>query len=49
MDIVDPRIEDYMRSLLGRYDEPVLLEMEAEDVIIEEPEDTILEAEPKGE
>lgn len=30
MDIVDPRIEDYMRSLLGRYDEPVLLEMEAE-------------------
>lgn len=30
MDIVDPRIEDYMRSLLGRYDEPVLLQMEAE-------------------
>jgi caffeoyl-CoA O-methyltransferase len=30
MDIVDPRVEDYMRSLLGRYDEPVLLEMEAE-------------------
>ncbi|MGH2589912.1 MAG: O-methyltransferase [Actinomycetota bacterium] len=30
MDIVDPRIEEYMRSLLGRYDEPVLLEMEAE-------------------
>ena len=30
MDIVDPRIEDYMRSLLTRYDEPVLLEMEAE-------------------
>ena len=30
MDIVDPRIEDYMRSLQGRYDEPVLLEMEAE-------------------
>ncbi len=30
MDIVDPRVEDYMRSLLARYDEPVLLEMEAE-------------------
>jgi predicted O-methyltransferase YrrM len=30
VDIVDPRIEDYMRSLLTRYDEPVLLEMEAE-------------------
>ncbi|HET7928704.1 MAG TPA: O-methyltransferase [Actinomycetota bacterium] len=30
MDIVDPRIEEYMRSLLTRYDEPVLLEMEAE-------------------
>jgi caffeoyl-CoA O-methyltransferase len=30
MDIVDPRVEDYMRSLLGRYDEPVLLEMETE-------------------
>ncbi|HEY3264233.1 MAG TPA: O-methyltransferase [Actinomycetota bacterium] len=30
MDIVDPRIETYMRSLLDRYDEPVLLEMEAE-------------------
>ena len=30
MDIVDPRVEDYMRSLLGRYDRPVLLEMEAE-------------------
>jgi predicted O-methyltransferase YrrM len=30
VDIVDPRIEDYMRSLLERYDEPVLLEMEAE-------------------
>lgn len=30
MDIVNPRVEDYMRSLLGRYDEPVLLEMEAE-------------------
>ena len=25
MDIVDPRIEDYMRTLLTRYDEPVLL------------------------
>ena len=30
MDIVDPRVEEYMRSLLSRYDEPVLLEMEAE-------------------
>ena len=30
MDIVDPRVEDYMRSLLTRYDESVLLEMEAE-------------------
>jgi caffeoyl-CoA O-methyltransferase len=29
MDIVDPRIEAYMRGLLDRYDEPVLLEMEA--------------------
>lgn len=28
--IVDERIETYMRSLLDRYDEPVLLEMEAE-------------------
>jgi predicted O-methyltransferase YrrM len=30
VDIVDPRVEDYMRSLLTRYDDPVLLEMEAE-------------------
>jgi len=30
MDITDPRIEDYVRSLLARHDEPVLLEMEAE-------------------
>ena len=30
MDIVDPRIEEYMRQRLGRFDEPVLLEMEAE-------------------
>ncbi len=30
MDIVDPRVEGYMRSLLDRYDDPVLLEMEAE-------------------
>jgi predicted O-methyltransferase YrrM len=30
MDIVNPRIEDYLRSRLERYDEPVLLEMEAE-------------------
>jgi predicted O-methyltransferase YrrM len=30
VDIVDPRIEDYVATLLARYDEPVLLEMEAE-------------------
>ncbi len=30
MDIVDPRIETYMASRLARFDEPVLLEMEAE-------------------
>jgi predicted O-methyltransferase YrrM len=30
MDIVDPRIEAYTASLHARYDEPVLLEMEAE-------------------
>lgn len=30
MDIVDPRVEDYLRGLLDRYDEPVLLAMEAE-------------------
>ncbi len=30
MDIVDPRIEDYMRTLQTRHDQPVLLEMEAE-------------------
>ena len=30
MDIVDPAIESYMRGRLDRYDEPVLLEMEAE-------------------
>ncbi len=30
MDIVDPRIESYMRERLARFDEPVLLEMEAE-------------------
>jgi caffeoyl-CoA O-methyltransferase len=30
MDIVDPRIEAYTRGLHARYDEPVLLEMEAE-------------------
>jgi caffeoyl-CoA O-methyltransferase len=30
VDIVDPRVEEYMRSLLVRYDEPALLEMEAE-------------------
>ncbi|MDQ3210383.1 MAG: class I SAM-dependent methyltransferase, partial [Actinomycetota bacterium] len=30
MDIVEPCIEDYTASLHARYDEPVLLEMEAE-------------------
>lgn len=30
MDIVDPRVEDYMRTLLTRHHEPVLVEMEAE-------------------
>jgi predicted O-methyltransferase YrrM len=30
MDIVDPHIEEYMRRRLARFDEPVLLEMEAE-------------------
>jgi len=30
VDIVNPQVETYMRSLLHRYDEPVLLEMEAE-------------------
>ena len=30
MDITNPQIEDYVRTLLARYDEPVLLEMEAE-------------------
>jgi predicted O-methyltransferase YrrM len=30
MDIVNPQIEEYMRSLQTRHDEPVLLEMEAE-------------------
>jgi caffeoyl-CoA O-methyltransferase len=30
VDIVDPRIESYMRGRLDRFDEPVLLEMEAE-------------------
>jgi len=30
MDIVNPQVEEYMRSLLERYDEPVLLQMEAE-------------------
>src|SRR6266508_2411564 len=30
MDITSPRIEEYIRGLLARHDEPVLLEMEAE-------------------
>jgi caffeoyl-CoA O-methyltransferase len=29
MDIVDPRVEAYMEERLGRFDEPVVLEMEA--------------------
>ena len=29
MDILDPRIERYMEERLRRFDEPVLLEMEA--------------------
>src|SRR6266550_4544987 len=30
MDITHPAVEDYIRGLLSRHDEPVLLEMEAE-------------------
>src|SRR6266511_5682488 len=30
MDIVNPAVEDYMRTLQTRHDEPVLLEMERE-------------------
>ncbi len=30
MDIVDPRIDTYLRTLQARHDEPVVLEMEAE-------------------
>jgi caffeoyl-CoA O-methyltransferase len=30
MDITHPHVEDYIRNLLARHDEPVLLEMEAE-------------------
>jgi caffeoyl-CoA O-methyltransferase len=30
MDITHPAVEDYIRALLARHDEPVLLEMEAE-------------------
>ena len=30
MDIVNPQVEEYMRTLQARYDEPVLLEMERE-------------------
>ncbi len=30
MDIVNPQVEDYMRTLQSRHDEPVLLKMEAE-------------------
>lgn len=37
MDIVDPRMDDYMRSRLSRFDEPVLLEMEAHGAEIDFP------------
>jgi predicted O-methyltransferase YrrM len=30
LDVTDPRYEDYIRGLLARHDEPVLLEMEGE-------------------
>ena len=30
MDVTDPKADQYIRSLLARHDEPVLLEMEAE-------------------
>ena len=30
MDIVDPHIEEYMRSRLARFDEPVIMEKEAQ-------------------
>jgi predicted O-methyltransferase YrrM len=30
MEITNPKVEDYIRGLLARHDEPVLLEMEAE-------------------
>ena len=30
MDITNPKVEDYIRGILARHDEPVLLEMEAE-------------------
>jgi caffeoyl-CoA O-methyltransferase len=30
MNITDPKVEEYVRGLLARHDEPVLLEMEAE-------------------
>ena len=30
MEVVNPQVERYLRSLLARYDDPVLLEMEAE-------------------
>jgi caffeoyl-CoA O-methyltransferase len=37
MDIVNPSIDDYMRSRLVRFDEPVLLEMEAHGVELKFP------------
>ena len=37
MDIVDPRIDDYMRSRLVRFDEAVLVEMEAHGAELDFP------------
>lgn len=37
MDIVDPRIDDYMRSRLVRFDESVLVEMEAHGAELDFP------------
>ena len=37
MDMVDPHIDSYMAARLQRFDEPVLLEMEAEAAADEPP------------
>src|SRR5881409_3262098 len=37
MDITNPQVEEYTRGLLGRLDEPVLLEMEAHADTIDFP------------